>query len=124
MEPSSSEKKLILGAILPHTQIFGGVKRYFELGNALVDRGHQFIIFTPQGIKPSWLNFKGTVTLLDNLSDYTLNVLLVSETQYLPLLHRSKPALKIFYAILERRSYVKKIFKYSNIIILANSTSL
>jgi hypothetical protein len=41
-----------IAALLPHVGIFGGVRRYLEIGNELVRRGYPFVLFTPDGSKP------------------------------------------------------------------------
>ena len=41
-----------IAAILPHTLVFGGVRRYLELGNRFVTRGHTFDIYTLDGAAP------------------------------------------------------------------------
>lgn len=46
-----------IGAILPHLLVFGGVRRYIELGNAFLARRHEFILFTPDGKSSDWLHF-------------------------------------------------------------------
>ncbi len=43
-----------IAVILPHIKLFGGVKRYLELGNVFVDMGHQFIIYVPEKAKIDW----------------------------------------------------------------------
>lgn len=43
---------MILGVLLPHTKLYGGVKRFLELGNIFVEQGHRFIVFTPDGKGP------------------------------------------------------------------------
>ena len=39
-----------LGVLLPHTKLYGGVKRFLELGNIFVEKGHDFYVFTPDGL--------------------------------------------------------------------------
>ena len=39
-----------LGVLLPHTKLYGGVKRFLELGNIFVTKGHRFIVFTPDEV--------------------------------------------------------------------------
>lgn len=121
---SRSDMKLSIGAILPHVKVFGGVKRYLELGNLLIDRGHEYTIFTPEGAQPSWFDFKGTVVRVDNLSQYSLNAIFVSEAELVPLLDNAKSDIRIAYAILQRKKYVRKLLSRDVDVILANSTNL
>ena len=34
-----------LGVILPHTKLYGGVKRFLELGNIFIELGHTFTVY-------------------------------------------------------------------------------
>jgi glycosyltransferase involved in cell wall biosynthesis len=117
------EKILTLGVILPHTQIFGGVKRFFEIGNILIEKGHSFTVFTPSGESPGWFNFKGRVLSIEKLAQHSFDALFTTEPRYLDELRKANSALKIFYAVLERRS-IKKVVAEKGIIIFANSSSL
>ena len=118
-----SERKLVLGVILPHTKIFGGVKRFFEIGNILISRGHSFTVFTPEGKAPDWFPFQGEVLMLDNLSYQKFDALFITEPDFLGALDRANTTLKIFYAVLQRR-YIRKVAARRDLIIFANSTPL
>ena len=48
-----------IGAITPHLECFGGIRRFLEIGNCMVDRGHEFIIFSKRGRQCGWFKFKG-----------------------------------------------------------------
>ena len=37
------------GALLPGMGVFGGVRRFLEIGNELIRRGHRFVIYHPEG---------------------------------------------------------------------------
>jgi len=50
---------LKIAALLPHVEVFGGVRRYIEIGNEFVRRGHSFTLFHPEGNAPTWLPFLG-----------------------------------------------------------------
>lgn len=50
-----------VGAIVPHLQQFGGIRRFLEIGNVFIDKGHEFIIFTQKPVKCSWFDFHGVV---------------------------------------------------------------
>lgn len=50
-----------IGAILPHLQKFGGVRRFLELGNCFVERGHEYTIFSRQDSSCKWFGYKGEI---------------------------------------------------------------
>lgn len=118
-----SEKSLTLGVILPHTKLFGGVKRFFEIGNILVRKGHAFTIFTPDGRGPDWFDFHGSVVALENIRDFAFDALFITEPEYLSHLKDARTALRIFYAVLQRR-YIKKVMAKPGLMVMANSGSL
>lgn len=116
-------KKLTLGVILPHTKIFGGVKRFFEIGNILVGKGHRFVVFTPEGKPPDWFPFHGQVAALAQLPDHSFDAFFITEPEYLDHLNNAKTTLRIFYAVLQRR-YIKTVAARDDLIVFANSGSL
>jgi hypothetical protein len=111
-----------IGAILPHTKLFGGVRRYLELGNVLVSRGHGFHLFTPDGEGPRWFRFAGQMHALPGLDTVTLDALITSEEVFLPQLSASHAPAKVFYVINKNKA-LRKISGYPEICICANSTT-
>jgi glycosyltransferase involved in cell wall biosynthesis len=117
------EKKLTFGVILPHTKIFGGVKRFFEIGNILIERGHKFSVFTPDGERPFWFDFKGDVQVLESISQFSFDALFTTEPAFLDDLLKADAKVRVFYAVLQRR-YLRKVVGRKNLIIFANSGRL
>src|SRR5262249_58431992 len=54
-----------ISLFLPHVGVFGGVRRFLELGNAWVDAGHEVDLYHPGGAAPGWLPFRGSTRPLD-----------------------------------------------------------
>ena len=54
----------MISLFLPHVGVFGGVRRFIELGNAWSAMGHGVTLFHPEGTQPDWLPFAGTVRRL------------------------------------------------------------
>ena len=88
-----------LGVLLPHTKLYGGVKRFLELGNIFVEKGHDFYVFTPDGTPPGWFDFKGYVTTFENLQDVSLDALWTTTPEYVPMMLASSAKHKIFYHV-------------------------
>lgn len=65
-----------IGLFLPHVGVFGGVRRYLELGNEWVALGHAVTLYHPEGTPPEWLPFEGAtaplVTAAGGESDFAL----------------------------------------------------
>lgn len=50
-----------IGAILPHMRQFGGVRRFLEIGNTMVDRGIDYTIHARKEKICDWFDFRGRV---------------------------------------------------------------
>jgi glycosyltransferase involved in cell wall biosynthesis len=90
-----------IAALLPHLEVFGGVRRYLELGNELVRKGHSYVLFHPGGEKPSWLEFRGEVRPLEGIAAEEYDLGLCSEYSLLPWFENLRSRLKYFYFVLE-----------------------
>ena len=53
-----------IALFLPHVGVFGGVRRYLELGNEWVALGHEVTLHHPDGAPPAWLPFAGRTATL------------------------------------------------------------
>jgi len=112
-----------IGVILPNCRLFGGVRRFFELGEIFIQKGHQMYIFTPDGTGPDWFQFSGTVDKLDNLHQYDLTLLFITEPVFLINLVNAQAALKVFYHVGPRAS-LGAVLKHKDIFIFSNSTNM
>jgi len=98
-----------IAALLPHVEVFGGVRRYIEVGNALIRRGHRFVLFTPAGAKPDWLDFRGEVKAFEAIPSEEFEVGICSEYSILPQFDRLKAGTKFFYFVLESHKGEKAV---------------
>lgn len=113
-----------IGAILPHMLVFGGVRRYIELGNAFTSRGHSYTIFTPDGGPADWIDFTGNVKKLDTLTDVELDVAMCGSPELVEHLDRCTAAVKIFYLQLEGIDREDQIIRSGRYQIMVNSSGL
>lgn len=90
---------MILGVLLPHTKLYGGVKRFLELGNIFVEQGHRFIVFTPDGKGPDWFDFKGEMSTFDKIKGTKLDALWTTTVKMMPMVLESDARHKIFYHV-------------------------
>lgn len=95
-----------IAALLPHLGIYGGVRRFLELGNRLVRRGHRFTIYVADGSKPAWLPFDGDVRPLDEVGATVHDALLCGDPSVLPVLAEAPARLRVLLVLGPR--YVKK----------------
>ena len=100
-----------VAALLPHVQIFGGVRRYLEIGNELSDRGYHFVLFHPEGNKPEWLDFKGITKSFSSLGEEKFDIGLCSEYSILPYFEKLNARAKFFYFLLEGHKQEKNVVR-------------
>ncbi len=112
-----------IAALLPHVEVFGGVRRYLELGNEFVRRGNDFVLFHPQGDKPGWLDFLGSTRPFASLEDEEFDVGLCSEYSILSQFEKLKARSKYFYFVLEGHKKEKEVVR-KNFLFLGNSEGI
>jgi|GEM_PF-182645 len=110
-----------IAGILPHTLLFGGVKRYVEIGRAVLARGHRFVIFTPEGRYPDWCTYPGTIRPLSHFFEEPFDAVIFSEARFLDYVQKSHARLKCFYVISQTKA-LRRIHCYRDIIFFANSS--
>ena len=52
---------MTVGAVLPHLRCFGGIRRFLEIGNCMVDRGIGYTIFARKPGRCKWFKFNGQI---------------------------------------------------------------
>lgn len=112
-----------LGVVLPCTLLYGGVKRFMELGNIFMELGHEFTVYSPDGQQPDWFLFKGDVKQLEALCTDELDALFFTEYRYINEVQTSLAKRKIFYHVSNDKQ-VKKIAKVKNLETIACSTNI
>ena len=112
-----------IAVVLPHVQVFGGVRRYLEIGNELASRGHYFVLFHPDGNKPEWFDFEGITKSFSSLGEDTFDIGICSEYSILPYFEKLSARTKFFYFIQEGHKKEKEVIK-KNYFYLGNSTGI
>jgi glycosyltransferase involved in cell wall biosynthesis len=112
-----------IAVILPNTKLFGGVRRFFELGEIFIAMGHQMTVFTDDAAPPTWCNFSGRMDSIVNLKKHDLDCLFITEPVFLQQLVNANARLKIFYHVGPRAS-LKEVLKHKEIMVFANSTNM
>ncbi len=112
-----------IAAILPHLEVFGGVRRYIEIGNNFVKRGHSFRIYHSDGSRPTWLEFLGETRPVEQVTLEENDIAICSDYSVLHYLERANAEKKIFYCLLEHRNN-RKACANRNFLIMGNSTGI
>ncbi len=115
---------LRIAALLPHVEVFGGVRRYIELGNALTDRGHRFVLFHPSGEKPAWLELRAETRPFADLEREPFDVALCGEPTILESLTRIPAARRYFYFVLEGHKREREVVRRRDLLFLGNSEGI
>ena len=87
------------GVILPHTKLYGGVKRFLELGNALIDLHQNFTVYTPEGKAPDWFQFNGATKSFAFLKEDSIDVLFTTEAPFIDVLCSANARHKVCYHV-------------------------
>ena len=80
------EQKLRIGFIEPHLKTYGGIRRVLELGNQLVELGHEVSYLLPEGaaLECSWMECRGAIRPLEESRHLALDALIFNhEPQWL-----------------------------------------
>lgn len=112
-----------LGVLLPHTKLYGGVKRFLELGNAFIDKGHDFCVYTPDAQPPTWFRFKGRMARFEQLADDELDALWTTTVKFVPILAESKARHKIFYHVRIKED-LREVVRYPEVELFACSSNV
>jgi glycosyltransferase involved in cell wall biosynthesis len=110
--------------LLPGIGVFGGIRRFIEIGNELVRRGHEFTIYHPKGYPPAWLPYAGHVRPLSDLPENRHQILICNDPPLLERFDNAAADLKVFYFVLENIRGERRIARNRDWTILANSTGM
>ena len=112
-----------IAAILPHLEVFGGVRRYIEIGNIFIRKRHSFTIYHPAGSPPGWLPFSGQTKPIEQVTLEENDIAMCSHHTVVPYLERANSKKKIFYCGAERRN-IREGCKDPDLLIMGNSTGM
>ena len=112
-----------LGVLLPHTKLYGGVKRFLELGNVFVEKGHDFCVYTPDATPPDWFSYKGRMATFQQVTEDDLDALWTTTISYIPMLVSTKTRHKIFYHVRIKEN-LREVVRHPEIEIFACSTNV
>jgi glycosyltransferase involved in cell wall biosynthesis len=87
------------GVILPHTRLYGGVKRFIELGRIFNEAGHSFTLYTPDGVAPDWTKNDVRVASIEDLMKESNDMLFVTDRKAKDFLLKASARYRIFYHV-------------------------
>jgi glycosyltransferase involved in cell wall biosynthesis len=124
-------RHLRIAVALPHLGVYGGIRRFFELGAVWSARGHAVALLTPPPAgdpappgepRDAWLPFGGEVGGLDRIASEPWDVLLSPDPDL--FVRAGAPgALRVFYAVLEGAPRAEAAWRRADVV-LANSATM
>lgn len=113
-----------IGMFLPHVGVFGGVRRYLELGNEWVAMGHAVTLYHPAGTSPDWLPFFGAVAPLGAARHTDSDVAIAGDSGTYPdfIAHRARR--HVYYCVLEGDPGLPLALENPDVTLMANSGPL
>jgi glycosyltransferase involved in cell wall biosynthesis len=94
---------LRIAVLLPHLGVYGGIRRFLELGAVWTRRGHDVLIATPRtaAARDAWLPFAGRTGDVERVPEERWDVLLSPDPDLFVRV-ATPGALRVFYAVLEK----------------------
>jgi glycosyltransferase involved in cell wall biosynthesis len=113
-----------ISLFLPHVGVFGGVRRFLELGNTWSAAGHAVTLFHPDGEPPAWLPFAGATRRLDESSRVEADLALCADPHTFDAFVAAPAAARLYYCVIEGDPGVARALARPDIRLAANSGAL
>ena len=112
-----------LALALPHLGVYGGIRRFLELGDLWIRRGHRVAIFLPDSSDDvPWLPFSGDILPIRGMALGAWDAV-ISPDPTLFLAARSPGALRVYYSVLEKAPEEARAIRSADMV-LANSAGM
>ena len=113
-----------VATFLPHVGVFGGVRRYLELGNAWVAEGHSVTLYHPSGEPPAWLDYRGRVASLEAAAREPSDLAFCSDSHTYAAFRAHAARRHVYYCVLEKDPGLAAAVRDTAVVLAANSTPL
>ena len=113
-----------ISLFLPHVGVFGGVRRFIELGNAWTALGHEVTLFHPWGEPPAWLPFRGAVARLAAAAGRRADLALCADPHTYDAFAAHPARTHLYYCVLEGDEGLKRALRDPEMTLAANSGAL
>jgi len=113
-----------IALFLPHVGVYGGVRRFIELGNVWRALGHDVTLFHPEGGPPRWLPFEGRVKALSDSRAETPDLAICADPHTFDMFRRQDARTHLYYCVLERDPGLGRAIQDRGVTLAANSTPL
>lgn len=113
-----------ISTFLPHLEVFGGVRRLLELGNAWVAMGHRVTLYHPAGGPPAWLAYAGEVAPLAAARGTESDLAVCADPHTFEAFAAHRAPTRLYYCVLEGDPGVDRALAASGVRLAANSGPL
>src|SRR5215471_11971360 len=113
-----------IALFLPHVGVFGGVRRYLELGNEWVAMGHEVTLHHPDGTPPAWLRFTGRTATLAAAASSASDLAICGEAVSYPAFRSHRAQHHVYYCVVEGDPGLPAAIGDRKIWLMANSGPL
>ena len=111
-----------ISLFLPHVGVFGGVRRYLELGNAWSAQGHAVTLFHPEGTAPGWLAFAGGVVPLNAARELVADLAFCGDPHTWDVFRAHRSRRHVYYCVLERDPGLSRAIADRSVVLAANAS--
>lgn len=122
---SSKTERIRIGAILPHLEVFGGIRRYLMLAREWGVLGHEVTLWTPDGAPATWLQSSARIQPhRDLVRAEEQDVVFTPQPALLPLLFSAPARRRVWYCVAEGERDERAALADPSLILMANSSAL
>lgn len=113
-----------ISLFLPHVGVFGGVRRFVELGNVWAGQGHDVTLFHPDGRPPGWLPFSGATRPLAEAAHVAADLAFGADPHTFPAFAAHGARTRVYYCVIEGDPGVALALAQPGVRLAANSGPL
>lgn len=113
-----------IALFLPHVGVFGGVRRFLELGNEWSALGHEVVLFHPDGGPPAWLPFTGRVAPLAAAAGASADLAVCADPHTYGAFRATAAATHLYYCVIEGDTGLARAIADPAVTLAANSQAL
>ena len=116
--------RMRIALFLPHVGVFGGVRRFIELGNEWSALGHEVTLYHPEGTPPAWLPFAGRVAPLAAAAGASADLAVCADPHTYDAFRATAAAAHLYYCVIEGDAGLARATADPAVRLAANSQAL
>lgn len=113
-----------IALFLPHVGVFGGVRRFLELGNEWSALGHDVTLYHPAGTSPAWLPFRGRVAPLAGAAGGAADLAVCADPHTYDAFRSHRAGTHLYYCVIEGDAGLARAAADPAVRLAANSGAL